>query len=157
LDENWVGYEKRDLLELPNFFKLYTPLHSQTLTVMKTNHLVLVRATRLGTIEPCLAQALCQKKLESAQAGRPYVFIHRGVDLKIGTLVRATRLGRIEPYLARALCQKKLESAQAGRPFKCRFFIATAYPHPLTPSPEPGEGERTENLGDWGGFTAPIT
>jgi hypothetical protein len=39
----------------------------------------LVRATHLGTTEPCLAQALCQKKPESAQMGRPYIFIHRGV------------------------------------------------------------------------------
>jgi hypothetical protein len=38
-----------------------------------------VRATRLGYKEPCLAQVLCQKKLESAQTGHPYIFIHRGV------------------------------------------------------------------------------
>jgi hypothetical protein len=32
----------------------------------------LVRATHLGRIERYLAQVLCQKKPESAQAGRPY-------------------------------------------------------------------------------------
>jgi hypothetical protein len=45
---------------------------------------------------------------------------------------------------------KKLSRFQQdGYPdsFKCRFFVATAYPHPLTPSPDSGEGERTENFG----------
>jgi hypothetical protein len=36
------------------------------------------------------------------------------------------------------------------------FSLQPSDPHPLTPSPGSGEGERTENLDDWGGETAPI-